>query len=78
MKFFRHPTEVPVSSMRVVGTSNGPLSIPLGMVEIHTNGITSYDTLYSFKDAGGNDVLAAYPGSYGSLIAVRSARGGRY
>lgn len=78
MKFLNEPKQVPVESMRVIGTSNGLLSIPLHSVATNERGVTSYETMYSFLDANNRPVLAAYPGSYGTLIAVRSARGGRY
>lgn len=67
-----------MSDMRVIGTSNGILSIPLHTVTVRENGVSSYETLYSFQDGNGNPVLGVYPGSYGTLIAARSARGGRY
>jgi len=78
MKFLRHPTTPTVDSMRVIGTSNSLLSIPLHSVVTNEKGITTYETMYSFLDSNNRPVLVAYPGSYGTLIAARSARGGRY
>lgn len=31
----------------------------------------AYETLYSFRDASGQPVAAAYPGTYGTLVAAR-------
>lgn len=77
-RFTSLPETMPVDDLRIVGTSAGPLSIPLGAVTVRPNGVASYETLYSFTDAAGQPVIAAYPGTYGQLVAVRSARGGRY
>lgn len=78
MKWQNPPQSPAVSDLRIVGTSAAPITHDLSLVTVRDNGIASYESLYSFQDVNGVPLVAAYPGTYGVLIAARSARGGRY
>lgn len=78
LKWLTPPAVPAVSDLHLKGTSGAPITHGLSMVTVRPDGIASYETLYSFLDVNGQPVVAAYPGTYGILIAARSARGGRY
>ena len=68
-------TQAPqVSNLQVVGTAyNAPSSIPMSMLTIGTDGMLTYEALYSFDGPAGQMILARYPGSYGTLYAAGRA-----
>jgi hypothetical protein len=59
--------------LRLVGTAGGVTAIPLARVRIGP-GVSSYETLFSFLDAEGTPMAAAYPGTYGPYL-MRAGRG---
>lgn len=63
-KFVTQPS---YPDLTLIGSANGPKSIPLARVRV--GGIvSSYETLFSFDDANGQPMAAAYPGSYGPYL----------
>lgn len=63
--------------LRQVALPHGtPERIPLAMVS-EVNGVSSYETLFSFEDAEGRPLAAAYPGTYGPYLGIQAGRGAR-
>lgn len=65
MPKFVNPPAYP--DLRYVGSAGGAEAIPLARIRISPD-VSSYETLFSFLDANGNPVAAAYPGSYGPYL----------
>jgi hypothetical protein len=60
--------------LTIVGSANGPRSIPLAQMKIGEN-VLAYETLFSFDNAAtGEPMAAAYPGTYGPYLMAAGRR----
>lgn len=67
MRFTKHAER---GDLHIIGAAGGPTSIPLHQISVLADGILAYETLYSFRNSDGTPMAAAYPGSYGTLVAA--------
>ena len=59
--------------LRLVALPPGtPAKIPLAQVT-NVNGVSTFETLFSFEDAEGQPLAAAYPATYRPYLAVMQA-----